>query len=156
MCVVNRLLCRGYPRRRNILRKRRIGSVFHRQSYMRFCLFGFEVLPGADRMQRRYRLWRRWRAVRFTNVPLTTLIVAAVGVRLAHAAELGRSMTTASWRSPCARAATSTCAAVRPRQICALTERLIEALSIPRRASAARGSMKSGAQGRTTPSKLNQ
>ena len=116
-------LSRGYPRRRNILRKRRIGSVFHRQSYMRFCLFGFEVLPGADRMQRRYRLWRRWRAVRFTNVPLTTLIVAAVGVRLAHAAELGRSMTTASWRSPCARAATSTCAAVRPRQICALTER---------------------------------
>jgi hypothetical protein len=32
----------------------RIGAVFYRQSFVRFCLFRFEVLSRADRMQHRH------------------------------------------------------------------------------------------------------
>ena len=65
-------------------------------------------------------------------------------------------MTTASWRRPCTRAATSgsACATARPRQIGALTERCIKALSIPGRASATLICLTSGmaAARRTTSS----
>ncbi len=70
------------------------------------------------------------------GVPLTALVVTTVRVSRARAAKFLPSMSAAGRRRSCARATASTGATRWPAHIHALTEHRVDALGIPRRASA--------------------